>query len=274
MRAAGRAPADSVTLGLMVTDLDMPAPGAAAARLGSARRPDAGAVRFTARDIAGLTLTGDMYGAPGDLLGAALGVRPDRLRAITARWRRAGLAESGRIGPGPEWSWLTPAGMRAAGLLFPARRPPPGRLAHIRAVLAVRLSLQDSAAFAGEVVWWCSERRIRSAAGRAGTGHVPDAEVRWPGAAGGACADERWAIEAELTARPAARTAGIMTGLLARRSGWEPGARPGPGPRYDHVVYLCSRAARPAAERAAAGLPLFLAARVTIRELPPGALLP
>jgi hypothetical protein len=257
----------------MVTDQDMTVVPATAARPVPARRSDAGAVRFTSRDVAGLTLTGDMYGAPYDLLAAALGVRPDRLRAITSRWRRAGLAESGRIGPGPGWSWLTPAGMRAAGLPFPARRPPLGRLAHIRAVLAVRLSLQDSAAFAGGGAWWHSERRIRSDAGRVGIGHVPDAEVRWPAITGSAYPDECWAIEAELTPKPAARTTQIMTGLLARQTGWEPGARPGPGPRYHRVVYLCSPAALPVAERTAAALPPVLAARVTVRELPAGALL-
>ena len=39
------------------------------------RRSDAGKVQFTARDIAGLVLAGDMYGAPYDLpapRGAAL----------------------------------------------------------------------------------------------------------------------------------------------------------------------------------------------------------
>jgi hypothetical protein len=36
-----------------------------------------------------------MYGAPYDLLAAALGVRADRLRGIVARWRRAGLAATG-----------------------------------------------------------------------------------------------------------------------------------------------------------------------------------
>src|SRR6266487_1337356 len=108
----------------------------------SARRSDAGQVRFTARDISGLVLTGEMYGVPYDLLAAGLGVRPDRLRAILARWRRAGVAECGRLGPGPGWSWLTPAGMRAAGLRFPARRPPLARLRHVRAVLAVRIALE------------------------------------------------------------------------------------------------------------------------------------
>ena len=82
----------------MVIDLD-----AAMALRGQARRSDAGVVRFTGRDIAGLVLAGDMYGAPYDLLGLALGARPDRVRAIVARWRLAELAESGRIGPGSGW---------------------------------------------------------------------------------------------------------------------------------------------------------------------------
>lgn len=36
------------------------------------RRSDAGTVQFTARDIAGLVLAGDMYGAPYDLLATAV----------------------------------------------------------------------------------------------------------------------------------------------------------------------------------------------------------
>ena len=65
------------------------------------RRADAGTVRLSERDITGLVLCGDMYGAPYDLLAAALEVRDDRLRGIVARWRRAGWAATGRLGPGP-----------------------------------------------------------------------------------------------------------------------------------------------------------------------------
>ena len=73
-----------------------------AARTGlpPARRADAGSVRLGGRDVAGLLLCGDMYGAPYDLLAAFLDVRPDRLRGIVARWRRAGYAATGRLGPG------------------------------------------------------------------------------------------------------------------------------------------------------------------------------
>jgi hypothetical protein len=74
------------------------------------RRSDAGAVRLGPRDVAGLVLCGDMYGAPYDLLAAYLGVRPDRLRGIVARWRAAGYTATGRLGAGPAWCWLTRAG--------------------------------------------------------------------------------------------------------------------------------------------------------------------
>jgi hypothetical protein len=86
----------------------------------TARRSDAGVVRLGRRDIDGLILCAEHYGAPYDLLAAALGEQPARLRAITARWRQAGYAATGRLGPGPGWCWLTPAGMDAAGFGYRA----------------------------------------------------------------------------------------------------------------------------------------------------------
>jgi hypothetical protein len=82
----------------------------------SARRADAGSVRLSDRDVAGLLLAGDMHGSPYDLFASFLGVRPDRLRAIVARWRSAGYAQSARLGPGPAWCWLT-----RSGLAFPVK---------------------------------------------------------------------------------------------------------------------------------------------------------
>jgi hypothetical protein len=141
-----------------------------------ARRADAGSVRLGGRDVAGLLLCGEMYGAPYDLLAAFLGVRPDRLRGIVARWRHAGYAATGRLGPGPAWCWLTRPGLAVTGQRYAPAQPALARLAHIRAVLAIRLSLQDSPAFRDGRGWWRSERRIRAAAGgHVGGGHVPDA---------------------------------------------------------------------------------------------------
>src|ERR1700677_843709 len=127
-----------------------------------ARRADAGTVRLSQRDIDGLLLVGEHYGAPADLLAAALRVEEARLPAITARWRRAGYAATGRLGPGPAWCWLTRDGMTATGLGFPTLRPSLGRLAHIRAVLAARLWLEAIPAWTGGHAWWHSERRLRA----------------------------------------------------------------------------------------------------------------
>ena len=128
----------------------------------AARRADAHAVRLSQRDIDGLLLCGEHYGAPYDLLAAALQVRPDRLAAIVA------------------WCWLTRDGMIATGLGFPATRPALARLAHIRAVLAVRIWLASGQVWRDGRAWWHSERRLRAVRRPDGTGHVADAEIHWP----------------------------------------------------------------------------------------------
>jgi hypothetical protein len=226
----------------------------------TARRADAGEVRLSQRDIDGLLMCGEHYGCPYDLLAAALRVEPERLPAIVARWRRAGYAATGRLGPGPGWCWLTRDGMTATGLRYPALRPSLGRLAHIRAVLAARLWLASGPAWDQGKAWWHSERRLRAdqpAAGR--REHVADAEIHWPSIAGSPYAGQVWAIEVELTPKPLARTTRIMGGLLAPM-------------RYAQVIYLTAPAAGPVVTRVAAALPPGEQARVTVRELPPSAL--
>jgi hypothetical protein len=145
-------------------------------------------------------------------------VTPARVRSLTARWRSAGLAATGTLGPGPAWCWLTPAGMSACGHPWAARPPAMSRLAHVRAVLAARLWLQDSPGWSAGGAWWRSERRIRSAMPppRVGIPHIADAEVHWPSSPPRPYAGQVWAVEAELTPKPAARTVRIMAGLLAR----------------------------------------------------------
>jgi len=225
------------------------------------RRSDAGQVRLSGRDVTGLLLCAEHYAVQYDLLAAALGVQPPRLRGIVARWRRAGYAETGTLGPGPAWCWLTPAGMAACGLSYPARPPALSRQAHIRAVLAARLWLEAGQAYADGQAWWRSERKIRAALpSNAGAAHLADAEICWPSVDGSRYAGQTWAVEVELTPKPAGRTARIMTGLLSRRA-------------YDQVIYLTSPAARPVVARAAAALPAGQA-RVAIRDLPAAAFLP
>jgi hypothetical protein len=215
----------------------------------------AGAVQIQQRDIDGLVLCGEHGGAPYDLLGSALGVAPARLRGITARWRRAGYAGTGQLGPGPAWCWLTIAGMAATGLGYRPGPPRLARLDHARAVLAVRLALQAGPDWVRHRPWWQSERRMHRTGPAAGT-HRPDAEIWWPAIPGGH-AGQVWAVEVELTPKHAARTAAIMTALA------EAG--------YARILYFAAPAARPVLARYAATLP---AAPVTICALPPAARTP
>ena len=231
-------------------------------RRADSRTDSRAAVRLSQRDIDGLLLCGEHYGVPYDLLADALRVNSKRLEKITARWRRAGYVATGRLGPGPGWCWLTRDGMTATGLGFPATRPALARLAHIRAVLAVRLWLAAGPAWTDGRAWWHSERRLRAAQPAAGRHeHVPDAEIHWPSIEGSPYAGQVWAIEVELTPKPMARTAGIMTGLLTPM-------------RYATVVYLTAPAARPVVLRAAASLPPGEQARVAVRDLPAAAFTP
>jgi hypothetical protein len=205
-------------------------------------------------------LCGEHYGAPLDLLAAALRVSEERVLGITARWRRAGYVETGRLGPGPGWCWLTREGMTATGLGFTVVRPALGRLAHIRAVLAARIWMRDSDAWGAWQPWWHCERRLHAGQPPAGRGgHTPDAEIHWPSLDGCPYAGQVWAIEAELTPKGAARTARIMGGLLTPV-------------RYAQVIYLTAPAARPVVLRAAATLPPEDRGRVVVRDLPSHAL--
>jgi hypothetical protein len=224
------------------------------------RRSDAGLIRLTGRDITGLCLTAEHYAAPYDLLGAALTARPARLRAIVARWRAAGYARTQVLAPGPAWCWLTPAGMTACGYPWQASPPALARLAHIRAVLAARMWLTATPEWAAGQAAWSCERTIRAALPGTGTGHIPDAEVLWPSIGGSPYAGQAWAIEVELTPKPAARVTRIIAGLLS-------------GP-YAQVIYLASPAAKPVIERAAARFNPEQAARITTRYLPPAARMP
>lgn len=174
-----------------------------------------------------------MYGIRADLLAALLDVSADVVKQLHARWRRAGLAETGRLGPGPVWCWLTRAGLEACGLPYAPYRPPLGRLAHVHASGCVRAALEGWDAHQQGGAVWRAERRLRwrlgSGAGR--RGHVPDGEVMWPDTSPH-YPGQTWCVEVELTAKTAARTA---------------------------------------VERARASLPARAAARVEARDLPSGA---
>ena len=227
------------------------------------------------RDAAGLQFAAEMYGLQLDHLAAVLGVTEARARATAARWRARSQAETARLGPGGPWTWLTRAGLAACGLPYSAAPPALGRLAHIRAVVAVRLALESAPGYAAGGGYWRSERRLRARmGGRVGLRqHIPDAEVHWPDGTGVPWAGECWAIEAELTPKTTARTLTIMRELLTRTGDYGgPAAeiRAAGPPRHARVIYLCSPAARPPVARAREALGAA-GGRIEIRPLPPDA---
>lgn len=229
-------------------------------------------------DTGGLVFTGEMYGVQLDQFAAIRDVSFERARAVVARWREQGYAESGRLGPGPSWVWLTRKGLNACGLGYTATPPALSRLAHIRAVTQVRLTLSQTIAYQDANAFWRSERRIRSNHGVGIRQHLPDGEVHWPDGAGLAWAGECWAIEAELTRKTVTRTAAIMRELLTRTGDYGCAAAeafvPGRPPRHARALYLCSPAALSTVARARDELGAALASRVEIRALPPAAAQP
>ena len=224
---------------------------------------------------AGLVFVAEMYGVQLDQLATVLGVRRPRAAAIVAGWRAAGNAQAAVLSPGPRWVWLTRAGLATCGLPYSASTPGLSRLAHLRAVTAVRLALSAAPQFAAGGAYWRSERRLRARmGGRTGLReHVPDGEVHWPDGVRCPWAGECWAIEAELTPKTLARTVAIMRELLCRTGDYGCLAAevqvPGRPPRHSRAIYLCSPAARPVVARARDALGP-LGSRVEIRLLPDG----
>lgn len=241
-----------------------------------------GPVAVAGHDGTALPFVAEMYGVQVDQLAALLGLTARQAHALVSRWTGRNLAESATLGPGPPWIWLTRTGLRAVGARYLAAPPALSRLAHIRAVTAVRLAFEAVPGYRDGGAHWRSERHLRARlGGRVGAReHVPDAEVHWPDtpAAGPApaWAGECWAIEAEVTPKTVARTTAIMRELLTRTGDYgAPAAQarvPGQPSRHARAVYLCSPAAAGTVARArdAVGGP---ADRIEIRLLPDSAYL-
>ena len=242
-----------------------------------------GPVTQADQDSAALPFLADMYGLQLDQLTELLGLTSRQSRALVARWVGQRLAESGTLSPGPPWVWLTRAGLRAVGARYPASPPALSRLAHLRAVTAVRIALESVAVYRDGGAHWRSERHLRARLGGrvGGRDHLPDAEVHWPDApAPGPAprwAGECWAIEAERTAKTVARTTAIMRELLARTGDYGCAAAearvPGLPPRHARVIYLCSPTATGTVLRSRDALG-SLGDRIEVRSLPPGADMP
>jgi hypothetical protein len=234
---------------------------------------------LTSQDVTGLSFTAEMYGLQLDQLAVLLDLTDRQARALASRWSRRGLSETAILGPEPAWVWLTRAGLSACGVRYTAAAPALARLAHIRAVTAIRLALEAVPTYRDASAHWRSERQLRARlGGRLGVrDHLPDGEVHWPDSAPVAWAGECWAIEAELTPKTVVRTSSIMRELLARTGDYGcPAAEarvPGAPPRHARVVYLCEPAAASTVARARDTLGT-LAARIEIRSLPGGAQVP
>ena len=238
--------------------------------------PDAGSPDAGSPDAAGLAFVGEMYGVQLDQLAMALDIVPRRVATLAARWRTAGQAEIARLSPGDRWVWLTKRGLADCGLRYAPVTPGLARLAHLRAVTAVRLALAGTRQYADAQAYWRSERRLRARiGGRIGLReHVPDGELHWPDNSVVPWAGECWAIEAELTPKTLARTTAVMREVLARTGDYGcPAADvrvPGQPARHARAVYVCSAAALPVVARARDALG-SLGARIEIRNLPPEA---
>jgi len=225
------------------------------------------------RDADALVFAADMYGIQFDQLAALTG--GDRsARAAARRWRDLGYAATGRLSEGPAWLWVTRAGLIACGRDYRNPKPALPQLAHIRAVAAVRISLEATGAYQQASAFWRCERRLRARHGPGLRQHLPDGEVHWPDSAPVAWAGECWAIEAEVTPKTVARTTAIMREILERTGDYGcPAAEatvPGRPPRHARALYLCSRAALKTVVEARARLGP-LAERIDVRDLPAGA---
>ena len=227
------------------------------------------------RNADALVFAADMYGIQLDQLGRLVGDERSARAAVT-RWRSLGYAETARLGPGAPWVWVTRAGLAACGLGYPPGRPGLSRLAHIRAVAAVRIALEATSGYREASAFWRCERRIRSRHGVGVRQHLPDGEVHWPDQAPVAWAGECWAVEAELTPKTVARTTAIMREILSRTGDYgcpaADAAVPGRPPRHARALYLCSPAALTTVLRSRAELGP-LGARIEVRDLPPDAVL-
>jgi hypothetical protein len=232
---------------------------------------------LAADDVTGLTFTAEMYGLQLDQLAVLLGLTGPQSRALVTRWCNRGLTECATLGPGPAWVWLSRRGLAACGVRYSSAPPALARLAHIRAVTAVRLALDALPAYQQAGAHWRSERHLRARMSAHARDHVPDGEVHWPDNATVAWAGECWAIEAERTAKTVARTTAIMRELLTRTGDYgcvaaEARAAGAPA-RHARAVYLCSSAALGTVMRARDALG-SLGPRIEIRNLPATAQVP
>ena len=145
------------------------------------------------------------------------------------------------------FTWLTPAGLRLAGLDFKPLKPQPTTLQHLYWCNQVRLFMAERR----PSYVWKSERYLRSEHAQATKDQrqapdLPDAHFTGPGAA-------EIAIEVELTDKQQSR----LEGIVRRRAS-----------SYYSVWYFCSVETKPRVEAARDKLPQDIKERISIYDLP------
>ncbi len=172
--------------------------------------------RLSPRDMAGLTILAEMYGAPMDVVAQMLDVSINRAYRITAKWQAVHMISPQRLRPVPGPSWIFPTTAAASALLGREVRywvPTPKMAAHTKAVFQLRLRLTGL-----DLERWISERQLRAEVGLVPAGqsrpHIHDGRYLTP-------EGDLWAVEVELTAKSiaAARVSVVQARLVAERAG-------------------------------------------------------
>lgn len=120
-------------------------------------RSDAGTIRATERDMQLLRWIAEQYAIPIDQLAELIGATEHAARRLMQRWKKAGWAE-GRVLIVRERPlvWVTRRGLDDMGIDYRPWEPTLAKIEHIRAVNAVRLSLEASRPNG----IWTSERQL------------------------------------------------------------------------------------------------------------------
>ncbi len=180
------------------------------------QRSDKGKVTITPRDEAVLRWIGEQYAVRLDQLQVLLGrraqgqtqvqdlVSADTARRVCGRWAKAGWIVRKRVfHREPEWVWLTPSGMRVAGLEYRALEPSVTLLKHTYQVSRIRLNVEERH---GAAATWRSERALKPVRQRNVEAHYADAEVE--------IRERTIGLEIERTAKGPIALRTILAGLV------------------------------------------------------------
>ena len=220
-------------------------------------RSDKGTVQATERDQHLIRWIVEQYAISLDQLAQSIGATEHAARRLMQRWKRAGWAEARvLISREKPWIWITRRGQADMGTGYRHWEPVLAKLAHIRAVNAVRMGLEQRRPDGV----WTSERALLQAQASAQrsareqgleplkTHHLPDGVWQIDGNA------EQTAVEVERSYKGTDRTRMIMLYLVQVQ-------------RYPKVAYFTTPTIKPHLDAIMAGHP-DLASRVRLYLIP------